>query len=128
MKRRLPGRFLSLFLEEFGIAEKKKEEILRIKEILKSLEKEKGYLILFLVNKEILPPVFTEDVQRDLLVVMDNGEEIPLAEYLSFSVKDEDLEKYATPRLVLEIFVERSAPSELKDIIRQSLKENLLKE
>jgi HD superfamily phosphohydrolase len=128
MKRRLPGRFLSLFLEEFGIAEKKKEEILRIKEILKSLEKEKGYLILFLVNKEILPPVFTEDVQRDLLVVMDNGEEIPLAEYLSFSVKDEDLEKYATPRLVLEIFVERNASSELKDIIRQSLKENLLKE
>ena len=92
------------------------------------MEKEKGYLILFLVNKEILPPVFTEDVQRDLLVVIDNGEEIPLAEYLSFSVKDEDLEKYATPRLVLEIFVEKSAPSELKDIIRQSLKENLLKE
>ena len=128
MKRRLPGRFLSVFLEEFGIAEKKKDEILKIRKVLKSLEEDKGYLILFLVNKEILPPVFTEDVQRDLLVVRDNGEEIPVAKYLGFSVNDEDLEKYATPRLVLDIFAERNAPDELKDIIRQRLKENLLRD
>ena len=128
MKRRLPVRFLSLFLEEFGIAEKKKEEILKVRKVLKSLEREKGYLILFLVNEEILPPVFTEDVQRDLLVVMDNGEEIPVAEYLRFSVKDEDLEKYATPGLVLEIFAERNTPGELKEIITQRLKEDLLLE
>ena len=126
MKRKLPSRFLSLFLEEFGIAEKKKDEILKIREVLKSLEEEKDYLILFLVNKENLPPVFTEDVQRDLLVVMDSGEEISVAEFLNFSVKDEDLEKYATPRLVLEVFAERSTPGELRKMIQQRLKESLL--
>ena len=127
LKRHLPKRFLKEELEKYGVEEKNKENIQKIRNVLKGIETSKEIKLFFLIDKEHLPPVFTQDVQRDLIVVIDEEREIPLAKYLKFSIPSnaEDLENYSVPSLILEVFAEKNAPLELKEILRKEFEEKL---
>lgn len=80
--------------------------------------KAKGWEVGFLITKDVPPPVFEKEVQSEILVV-DGDVTQPLAEYLNFSVAEEDREKY-TPlkEETLHIFIEEAAKQN-KDKVRE---------
>lgn len=90
------------------------EELKKYKQKLKV----KGWEVGFLITKDVPPPVFEKEVQSEILVV-DGEVTQPLAEYLNFSVAEEDIEKY-TPlkEETLHIFIEE-AELQNKDKVRE---------
>jgi HD superfamily phosphohydrolase len=125
MKRSLPKRFLTISLEKFGIPDKDKDIVLSIKKIFKELQENYNLGIFFLIYKDHIPPIFSNDVQRDLRIVLDRENELSVAEYLNFSIQDDDLDKYSVPELKLEIFAEQNTSEDLKTTIVQKLKKIL---
>ena len=95
------------------------------KKIFKELQKNYNLGIFFLIYKDHIPPIFSNDVQRDLRIVLDRENELSVAEYLNFSIQDDDLDKYSVPELKLEIFAEQNTSEDLKTTIVQKLKKIL---
>ncbi|XRO75234.1 HD domain-containing protein [Methanocaldococcus sp. 28A] len=123
LKRSLPKRYYELKLEEFGILKYDKQLFLKIKEELESINPE----FTFIIFKNMLPPVFTRDVQADIKVITDNKEEQTLAEYLEFKIHENDLDKCIESSSMLEIFAFRPTEEDYKEQIKNKL-EKIAKE
>ena len=132
MKRELPKRFHSIRLERFGLVKLEKRHYIEIKKAIQSIDNE----LVFIILKEVLPPVFTKDVQAGIRVVVDKQTEIPLAEYLGFSLDtllseykeinvNNELDKYNEPSYFLDIFAFPNTDKQLKSKIEDKLSEVL---
>ncbi|MDQ7832308.1 MAG: HD domain-containing protein [Desulfovibrionaceae bacterium] len=79
----------------------------------------------YIVDKEILPPVFEDEVQKEIRV-RDGSKYLSLAEYLGFGVKDGDSDKSYVKNLKLRVFAKRSdkgIKAELQELICKALSE-----
>jgi len=130
LKRELPKRYHSIQLEKFGIIELNKDLYLKIKKAIEEINSK----FIFVILENILPPVFTRDVQASIKVIDDNGEECPLAESLEFSLNKlspmseltpEEPDKYNEPTYSLEIFAPKNIGNEYKDNIEKKLEDVL---
>jgi len=137
LKRKLPKRFLEIDLREFGIPPKlakSKEVVLKVKRALKEIEEQSRIQLLFLIEVQPLPPVFTRDVQQEITIVKDSEEEQSLAEFLGFALPfpqsqevqkiEKDLESFSQPSIPrLEIFADRNVTTnELEKRIKEKLR------
>ncbi|AIF68609.1 hypothetical protein PAP_00830 [Palaeococcus pacificus DY20341] len=132
LKRELHKRYHKILLEQFGIVKIDKKTIIRIRKVLEDIEHNKNVELSFIITRDILPPVFTKDVQASIRVINRRGKEIPLAEYLGFSIDrllkgyedvdvNEELDKYNEPGFYLEIFAPKNTNENLKKEIEEHL-------
>ena len=93
MSRKLYKRSFNIPLINYQFLIDKEEEIIKELNTIKKEFNKKDLFMNFTLLKDIIPPVFEEEVQEKIKVETDDKRIVPLAKYLGFGLKEEIVEE-----------------------------------
>ncbi|MEP0862413.1 MAG: HD domain-containing protein [Ignavibacterium sp.] len=99
----------------------------KLRELKKKMLKEKSIQFDFLIEREMIPPVFDKKVQEDIRVNIKDKKYVSLAEYLNFSLQNSDIKKkkvtndteediYPSVNYNLHLFIKKSNKNKINYI------------